>query len=78
MIPHMDAGSDTGRRIRTDRQAAGMTVRILADLIGVSPSHLRNVETGHRPVTVELAAAIAGVLGTDPERYDPSRGGDGT
>jgi plasmid maintenance system antidote protein VapI len=56
-----------------------MTTRVLADLVGVSPSHLRNIETGHRPCTVELAAVIAAVLGTDPERYDPPpEGGDGT
>ena len=44
-----------------------------AELVGISPSHLRNVENGHRTVTQHLAEQIAAVLATAPDRYQPPR-----
>lgn len=46
----------------------------LADLTGLSASHLRNVENGHRAITERVAEAVAAVLGTTPDRYLSSEG----
>ena len=65
--------ADIGRLIRRDREAAGMDRATFAELVGISPSHLRNVENGHRAVTQHLAEQIAAVLDTAPDRYQPPR-----
>lgn len=60
-----------GGILRKDREAAGLTRRQLAALIGCSRSHLSNVENGHRPVTARIAAGAANTLRTTPDRYLP-------
>lgn len=50
-------------RIRYYREKAGLSARQLADLIGVNPVYLRQVETGRFPAPPKLVARVAGVLG---------------
>jgi transcriptional regulator with XRE-family HTH domain len=69
--------SRVGQLIRRDREARCLTRRDLAELVGISTSHLRNVENGNRRVTPHLAEQLAAVLDLDPDRYQPRhRGGD--
>ncbi len=69
--------SPVGQLIRRDREARHLSRQDLAALVGISPSHLRNVENGHRRLTPHLAERLTAVLGLDPDRYQPRhRGGD--
>ncbi|MGW6912618.1 helix-turn-helix domain-containing protein [Kitasatospora sp. NPDC054939] len=53
----------TGQRIAAIRRHHGLTQRELADLAGISPSHVSHVEQGHRQATSTVLAAIARALG---------------
>lgn len=52
-----------GHRIRENRKAAGLTVRELARRIGVSPSHVSQVERGIGALSVPALYAVAAELG---------------
>jgi len=52
-----------GKRIRSARRAAGLTVDKLAELIGRDKSHLSRVEAGTRVAAEDMVEAIAGHLG---------------
>ncbi len=51
-----------GKRIRKIRKENKMTVDTLADMVGISASHLREIENGRKlpalPVFVEIAKAL--------------------
>lgn len=53
--------------IRTKREAAGLTQRQLADLVGVTDQTISNIERGATRPTLDTARAIAGVLGISIE-----------
>jgi len=72
--PEFGTTETDGARLRRDRTAAGIDPRTFAELVGYSRSHIRAVETGHRPITEQLAGLAAAVLGTDPARYLTQRG----
>lgn len=48
--------------LRRRRQQAGLKVSDLADLVGAKTQHLKNVESGHGGMSVELAHKVAEVL----------------
>lgn len=56
-------GSALGVRIRSAREAAPMSVRELARRIGVSPSHVSQVERGLASFSVRALYNVAGELG---------------
>lgn len=51
--------------IRTSREAAGLSQRALARMLGVSPATMSAIEAGKTRVSVERVQAIAGVLDVD-------------
>lgn len=54
--------TDIGRRIRTAREAAGVSVRELGRRVGVSPSHISQVERGLGSFSVSTLYAVASRL----------------
>jgi transcriptional regulator with XRE-family HTH domain len=58
-----------GRRIRRERNAAGLSQTGLAERLGVLPGYISRWENGHtRPTKVNLQA-LALALGVDVERF---------
>lgn len=45
----------------------GVTVTKAADALGVTRKHVSAIVNGHAPVTLDMAARLAGVFGTEPE-----------
>lgn len=70
------APENIGQRVRLKRSRAGLTQQGLADLAFVSRSLIQQVETGKKPATPSLVAALASALSLDPaELYgQPYRG----
>jgi transcriptional regulator with XRE-family HTH domain len=54
---------DMGDRLREARQARGLSLRALAEQLGVSPSLISQVETGRARPSVSTLYAIASTLG---------------
>jgi len=52
-----------GRRVRFFRSHRNLTLRDLAEKVGVAPSHLSLVENGHREPRLSLLKALADALG---------------
>ena len=48
-----------GKEIRRLRQAAGLTMRDLSGRLDISPSHLSDIEHGHRRPSEQLLARLA-------------------
>lgn len=61
-----DGDEGIGRRIARKRPARGLTQQGLADRSYVSRSLIQQVETGRKPATPSLVAAVAAVLYADP------------
>jgi len=72
-MPDLDTPWNTvGERLRTARTAAGMSVRELARRIGVSASHVSQVERGIGAFSVPALYAVARELGVSMnELLDP-------
>jgi XRE family transcriptional regulator, fatty acid utilization regulator len=51
-----------GAQIRAYRTARNLTLGNVASCIGCSPSHLSQIERGHRAPSLELLSSLAGVL----------------
>lgn len=56
-----------GAAIREIRQREGMTISQLAQAVGVSDPHIRNIETENKPARPEHIARIARALGCTPQ-----------
>lgn len=54
--------SEAARQIRAYRQLRGISLRQLAETLGISHSQLSKIESGKAKLTVETALKIAGVL----------------
>ncbi|MCM1227421.1 MAG: helix-turn-helix domain-containing protein [Clostridium sp.] len=54
---------DVGKRIKTLREAKGLTVNKLANIAGISQSFLRDVELGNKNPTVETLSYFCDALG---------------
>lgn len=61
----MDAASMIGRRIAHARKLRGLTQTGLAGRAHVSKSLIAQVESGHKPATPSLIAAVSGALSVD-------------
>jgi len=66
--PYAGHRTSLGQAIRGLRQDRGLTLRDLADRIGVSPATLSGIENGHTGVSTERVAEVAQVLGVAVER----------
>jgi transcriptional regulator with XRE-family HTH domain len=55
-------------QLRTRRVASGTKSGVLAQKVGVTQSHLINVERGRQPGSPELFARIATALGIDVDQ----------
>jgi transcriptional regulator with XRE-family HTH domain len=76
-----------GDRLRQARHARGMSLRRLAEVLGMSPSLISQVETGRAKPSVNTLYALANELGisldvllfmdTAPPTQDVAEGGDG-
>lgn len=66
---------DLSLRIRDLRKARGLTLVELSDLIGVTPSHLSQIERGKRNVNNHVLTRLASALHVQPyELIAPSDG----
>lgn len=52
------AQKTTGKTIRTEREAVGMSLRALASEVGISHTHLVRIENGERNLTPHLAESL--------------------
>src|SRR5712691_2708303 len=77
-VRFMDTGDAIGRRIAHVRKLRGLTQIGLAGRAHVSKSLIAQVESGHKPATPSLIAAVAGALNTDATDLtgQPYRGAD--
>lgn len=57
------------RVIRSNRLCEEMTLEEFSALLGISKSHLCDIEKGRKSVSPERAYNFAKILGTSPERY---------
>lgn len=68
----IDSPRDIGARLRTLRKKKNMTGRTLSALTGTSAAYLSQVENGHRPLTVHLAAKFADALEASISDFGPT------
>ena len=54
-----------GHALRGLRSREGLTQKKLAEIIGVKPSHISEMENGKRPIGKEMAKRLAKALRTD-------------
>ena len=63
-----------GEHLRARRKQSGLTLSALADLVGVSPATLSQIENGHTRVTDERIRALSQhIAPTSPFSTSPSR-----
>lgn len=67
---------DVGKRITQLREAQGYTVNKLANLSGISQSHLREIELGNKNPTVETLGYFCDALGVSLEEFFKDESGD--
>lgn len=51
--------------LKAERRKAGLTQKQLGEKVGVTRTHIGNIETGSYRPSVEVAMAIAKILGFD-------------
>ena len=56
-------------QLRMHREAAGMTVRQVADQAGLTVARLRSFEEGDRPIPLPELEAVLGIIGRSVEDY---------
>ncbi len=71
---NIDSPEELGRRIRAARKAQGLTQVDLAEIAGVGPRFLSELERGKETVRLGLALKIARLVGLD--LFAVPRGGD--
>ena len=67
---NVDSPEELGRRIRAARKAQGLTQVDLAEIAGVGPRFLSELERGKDTVRLGLALKIARLVGLDPRLFD--------
>ena len=58
-----------GVRLRTLRMERGMTQSAMAQLLGLSPSYLNQLEQNQRPLTVAVLLKVSRALGVDVQQF---------
>ena len=66
-----------GGRLYASRQNAGMSVHMVANLLGVKSSTLKSWENDRSEPRVNKLVALAGVLGVSPTHFLAEEGNDG-
>ena len=66
-----------GGRLYTSRQNAGMSLRLVAGLLGVKSSTLKSWENDRSEPRVNKLVALAGLLGVSPTHFLAEEGNDG-
>lgn len=61
----IDKYSEIGLMVRGGRYKAGLTQRKLAELIGVRPHHISEMEHGKRPIGKKMAQRFAEIFKVD-------------
>ena len=62
MVKHMDMWKDLAEMIRVARINRSISQEYLAELLDVSPTHIRHIESGHRKPSLELLFEAAKIL----------------
>jgi len=63
-------GGSFGEVLRTKRLAKGISLRRFAELVGISPTYLSQVEQGNAdPPTAERVGRMAELLNEDPNQW---------
>lgn len=55
-----------GRTLRMMRETHGVSLRELAETVGISASHLSRVESGERPATADLTERLCAAIADLP------------
>ncbi len=63
----MDGEEATGQRLRRRRESAALSVRKLAELAGVNPASVWNVETGRHKARPSSSRKLAAALHVRPD-----------
>ncbi len=66
-----------GGRLYASRQNAGMSLHLVANLLGVKPSTLKSWENDRSEPRVNKLVALAGLLGVSPTHFLAEEGNDG-
>ena len=66
-----------GGRLYASRQNAGMSLHMVANLLGVKSSTLKSWENDRSEPRVNKLVALAGVLGVSPTHFLAEEGNDG-
>ena len=67
----MDGNNTFGEFVREKRLAAGINLRKLAEILGIAPAYMSDIENGHRyPPEKEKIYKIAEALHLTPEETD--------
>ena len=53
---------DIGERIKSLRNERGLTQEELAEMLEVSPTHVKHIESGHRKPSIEILFEITKIL----------------
>lgn len=60
---------EVGLRLKELREDAGLTVNKLANLSGISQSHLREIELGNKNPTIETLSYFCDALGVSLKQF---------
>lgn len=69
MLPMAAIIATRGNIIRARRYAAGLQVRELAGLVGISPTYLSAIERGRVPGSPAVLVRLAAALHADPADF---------
>lgn len=58
----MEAEKRLGNAIRSARMSRGISQEYLAEILDVTPTHIRHIESGHRKPSIELLFQLAQML----------------
>lgn len=66
---------EIGQRIRRFRKAQGLSQERLAEMVGISVTHMSHIETGNTKLSLPVLADVAAALhtGTDELLFDAPR-----
>lgn len=62
---------EIGRRIRAEREWAGLTQEALAHRLGIEPTTINRIEQGHSSPRLDRLLAVAHELDIEPARLMP-------
>lgn len=62
MTGTVEAEKRLGNAIRSARMSRGISQEYLAEILDVTPTHIRHIESGHRKPSIELLFQLAQML----------------